>query len=594
MTKQPETLENPDLEKARSEMSKLVSDALQREVPLFSDHELERRREQFSRMRSDFCAWCAYHQFFNTLALLSTCELRMNHTLPAPAAIRISPKRLEISIHPTVINLWEEGGESRHAAFFLFCHELRHIVQVSDMSAIEDLIDLEPIRDVFVDKKTEASTQEHKDNWQKAIDEIDKKESRQWRQRRFQVANLTMDAALHQDVLKLFPNISHSLNNFLAEEFTPYQSGFRLETVAKDMITSGSAEQFVENFKMKSGPKQCQKIEDALQANGDVLDEVVLEKILRLQYGIVTTESLRDLFESVQGFEHHLEQDRNHEWLQIADEYVRWLAMQIDENQDADSSPQPSDCEGGSSLDSLLEELMEEAGNIDEHGFGDAEMSQEQRQELERKARDAVRRAQEESAVMAHNAGKRAGDEEMMGDASTQLNQKIKAALEALRIKFIKLFKESNNKRYTFQRINRMFSEVDYIPGHRKELKPNPQVVLVLDTSGSMWSKHYINQMTAMARLLYNQEKLCALYFCDTQLHKYNFNDTNKNVKVNGGGGTELSPEICEDIQARENLKNGFELVYATDECCLNLEAAKADERWKVHVINVPKMLGEE
>lgn len=558
-------------------LSKLISDALKREVPHLSEDEIKEYRRQFYHMRSEFSAWCVSNQMYYTLALLTTCEIRMDEKLPALAAIVAQSKKLEVVFHPLAIEIWEAN---KYAAYFLFCHELRHIVQACSLRSVEELIDLEPIREVYLNKQKEATTQEAKEEWQRIIDSLDDKENKRWRNQRHAIANITMDAALHQDVFKVFDShVENQVNEFLRNRFVPYLKGFSFETIAKDSVVAGSSKEELEEQMKNFGPNKRSKLESFIKEK-ERSEEEILAEAMKMNIHIQTVPSLIDMFNGSQGFQTSLDSKTRYEWLQLADEYTRWLAHNIQESADP-NNPESQEGEGDQDSENVL----------DSHDFGDPNQSNQAREELERKVRDAIRRSEQEAKAMAHRAGTSAGDADMMGDSTEKLNSKIQETLRKMKIKFIRIFADSNQKKYFFSKINRIFSEINYLPGQRKEEKPSPQVVLVLDTSGSMWCPQYVNQMLAMARMLHKENKLHSMYYCDTELHKVDFNASASKQAVLGGGGTELNVETCEKIQSMERLSKGWELVYATDEYCYGLEEAKKDPRWKIHVINVPNML---
>lgn len=566
----------------------------EREIPLISAEELLGYRSDFFQMRSGFAAWCARNQMFYTLSLLTTCEIELRADFPAIAGVGVLDK-LTVMFHPYAIKLWRTNPED---AYFIFVHELRHIVQAANLSAVEALVDLSPVRDVLVAKKAEAKEQEHKDLWEKQITRIDDPTNRFWKQKRHMISNVVMDAALHVDVLKLFPRSEERINKFLREEFSPYMRGRTFESAAAEAIAEGNHQKIVDETRKMFGPKKkeiLKELEAKRVKDGDVK---FIAEVMKMGIGLMTVGGLEDNCRNLPHYQPEFK--RQTEWLQLADEYVKWLAQQIEDSTDANSPPQPSgDPEAGEGsgegdIQDIVDEILNSSEEFDSHEFGDAETTAEKRAEVERRVRDAIRRAEEEGKIMAHRAGVGAGDREMMGDTNASLHSKIQKILEKMKIKFIRIFAESNSKKYTFQKLNRLFAEHSYIPGKMKETRPKPQVVLVMDTSGSCYNRQYINQMLAMARLLHKQEKLAALYFCDTELHKADFASSRKEMAVIGGGGTELSVEICEDIMKRESLREGWELVYATDMQCPGLAEAMKDRRWKIHAIDVASILDQE
>jgi predicted metal-dependent peptidase len=591
---------------------KLLEKATAREIPeLTQDQYFDLKRKSYY-MRSGFAAWCARNQMYYTLALLAACEVEVTPPhYPFAAAVSCSAERLCVMFHPLTVELWEE---SEDAAYFLFVHELRHLPQIADLRNMSTMVDLEPIRDVFVAKKQAATKQEAIDAWQRMIDAVDDPENREWKQKKHKISNITMDVALHVDVMKLFPKSAPIVNKFLKTRFLPYLSGYTWETKAKDMIASGKAQEHVDEMLKMMGPNDNAEWAAILKKEGGIT-EAGLAQFMQMNVHIQTVDSLEDSCRNLQHYQPTFRKDG--EWLYFADQYVRWLAEQIDNGADANSPPkmpgnngkkkmkgaggspgdgEPGDGgeeEGEGSGGDMMDDLMDALEELDSHEFSESSNSDEKRADAERRVREALRRAEEEGKVMAHRAGKQAADSELVGDTLSELSSKMRKIMDAIRIKFIRLHAPSNNKMHSYRHINRLFSEIKDLPGKQKEVKPQRQVVLVCDTSGSMWNQKFFNQMAAFARYLYNGKKLAAFYCCDTQLHRMNFDDRSKIVDFKGGGGTIFGVEHVEQIMKELNTKRHVDVVYLTDEYVHGLEEAKLDKRWSVHVLNLPNILGE-
>lgn len=589
------TMQDESLRKQKH--ARALQKIMQPEIARYTAQDIENFKNQFYHMRSGFSAWCARNQMFYTLALLAACEIEMRADMPSLAGVTATNK-LAIMFHPMVIELWNRNSDD---GYFLFVHELRHLVQAKDLRGVEALVDLEPIREVFLDKQTAAATKEAKDQWQKMIDAISDPANQNWKSKRHTIANITMDAALHRDVMRLFPKSEARINEFIRETYMPYAQGFSWETMAKDAIAAERSPQIIDDFLKTAGPIKKAAYEALINANSGVLDYKILAEVMKMNVHIQTIATVEDGCRNLPDYQPTFSKDA--EWLNLADEYVKWLAKQIDENTDADAPPQPGNggapgvpgaAAGEGQQGDAFDRLMGDLEELDSHDLGGDGSDPQKREEAERRIRDALRRAEEEGKHMEHHAGVGAGDRILIGDSTTHLNSKIKAALEKIRIKFVRLFAESNVTKNTFNHINRLFSDLSYIPGRMKETKPRPQVVLVMDTSGSCYNAQFMNQMLSVARKLHKEDKLAALYYCDTELHKAEFTSARKEMDVIGGGGTELSVSICLEIQEREGLRKGWELIYITDERCPGLEEATKDTRWKIHIINIEKLLGND
>lgn len=563
--------------------AKFLQNALQRQVPLLTDAEITDYRTRILNLRADFCAWAASREFYFTLALLGTVEIKTDPSFPAIAGIT-NVDRLAMYIHPLMAEL---AKKNKNCVYFILMHELRHIIQCADMRSIENLIDLSPIREVYIKKRDEAEKQEHKDIWQKQIDGMDNKDNNKWKNLKYRASNITMDSALHEDLVKAFPDptkIIAEINQFMADRFVPYLNGFSIEEQAKDKIAANKFQEEVQNILKYAGPKKKLLIKDILQSHEDQAE--ALAKCNRLQIGLCTVENLEDSFRNMDHYQPTLR--REGEWLYYADEYIEWLAQQLDENSDA-NDPQTGEGEGGDGDSDEIESILKqmEDNEFDHHG-----MSGDKKEEAERRLREAVRKAQEEGKLMSHRAGKNAADNSMFGDATAALDNKIKRVLEHLHIKFVRLFAPSNDKNYNFAKINRLFNDIKDLPGRQKIDKPKKQVIMIADTSGSMWNKQWFNQIAAAAKFYSRSNKLAAFYCCDTEPHKIDLKESFSQIEMVGGGGTELSPEILSKMLAENNLTKNVDFVYLTDEYVNGLEESLRDDRWKLHVINIPKVIG--
>lgn len=563
--------------------AKFLQNALQRQIPMLTDAEIAEYRNRVLNLRADFCAWAASKEFYFTLALLGTVEIKMDSMFPAIAGIT-NVDRLTMYIHPLMAEL---AKKSKPAVYFILMHELRHLIQCSDMRAIENLIDLSPIREVYIKKRDEAEKQEHKDIWQKQIDSFDNKENQRWKNLKYRASNITMDSALHEDLVKAFPepaNIMKEINQFMADRFVPYLSGFSIEEQAKDKVVAGKFQEEVANIMKYAGPKKKAAIKEVLNKHTDQAE--ALAACSRLQIGLCTVENLEDSFRNMDHYQPSLR--REGEWLYYADEYIEWLAQQIDENSDA-NDPQYDESgeggEGGDEIDQILKQM--EDNEFDHHG-----MNGDKKEEAERRLREAVRKAQEEGKLMAHRAGRSAADNSMFGDATAALDAKIKKLLEHLHIKFVRLFAPTNEKNYNFSKINRLFNEIKDLPGRQKIEKPKKQVIMIADTSGSMWNKQWFNQIAAAAKFYSKSNKLAAFYCCDTEPHKIDLKNNFSQIEMVGGGGTELTPQILSKMLDDNGLKKNVDFLYLTDEYVNGLEESVRDDRWKLHVINIPKVIG--
>lgn len=499
----------------------------ERTIPLITPEEYASLSTDFYHFRASFASFCAHHRWFYTLSLLSICEIEFDPKLEAIAAVT-NVDRIAIMLHPLMIELWKQSPTS---AYMVMTHELRHLVQSVDFKATSTLIDFDPFRQVFVSMKKQATDPVAIAIWESKIKAFDDPENRYWQQKRGHIANITMDVALHEDVLKLYPKAEPIVNSFMRDRYVPYKEGNPLS------------------------------VEDA--------EKIHLQTVLTLSAQI--------------------EEDlpRDAEWVHYGDKLVEWLAKQLEEMSEPDE-PGVGDGFGECDLDSLMEGLSP----LDGHEMGGNQGDTEKAGEALRRIREALERARQEAKLMAHYHGTVPADEALMGDPTVTLNEKARKILEALRIKFVRLHAPTNEKKYSFLRINRLFSEAPDLPGKVSTEKPKKQVVLVLDTSGSMCNPALLNQMVSAARHLSNRGELMAMFCCDTKLHQIDFDARASKQAMIGGGGTMFGPEHLTEILTTLKVKSGLDIVYCTDEEVGGLDEARVDRRVRLHVINIPVILG--
>lgn len=170
--------------------------------------------QEYLKLRSRCAAILAGKDMFYSLALLSACE---QHITDVPALAGISNKDGAVSlfVNPKTVThcLDEEKGEETWAA--IMTHEVSHLIQVDTFQSIYKIIDLTPIRDVYVDKMSKSTTPEAKRGWQDLIDLIDNEDSSHSKKIKTQAAQIGMDAPINEAVSKLFPNsmdrIAHAM-----------------------------------------------------------------------------------------------------------------------------------------------------------------------------------------------------------------------------------------------------------------------------------------------------------------------------------------------------------------------------------------------
>jgi len=118
------------------------------------------------------------------------------------------------------------------------------------------------------------------------------------------------------------------------------------------------------------------------------------------------------------------------------------------------------------------------------------------------------------------------------------------------------------------------------LPGMTKaELKKNTKkAVVVLDSSGSMWSDHNFKIALSVAHWFNDKKLLLGLYCCDTELSKCTLKS--KRSEVRGGGGTQFGKRHVEEIV--KDVGHDIDIIYITDGG-LDLREARGEK--DVHLI---------
>jgi len=343
---------------------------------------------------------------------------------------------------------------------------------------------------------------------------------------RQQILNCVLDAALHEDLQVLYPGVLEQVNTFLRET-TPMPE-HEWESNRKQLIAMNLAEEDTE------------------------LTESLVKQVIGGQQ-VSRYNTFKDFNQVAEGV--------GVEPFQIAPSYVAWLATWVDAQSGEGSG------EG-------------EAGQLDEHSFQEGAEG-----EAAESARRAVEQATVEARRMAHVAGTSCADiprEALVG----KLADKTRRLLNAIRSRTAFLSKKNTDNRYTYNKVNRSFSETD-LPGRIKTPKPTPQVILILDTSGSMFEQAVLDKLVSVAATLEGQGKLLATYCGDTEYSRVAVVGTK--VKVVGGGGTSLYPADLAKMRAEVAGTRKVEFLYVTDEQCCGLQESK--QTHKLHIVNISDIL---
>lgn len=214
-----------------------------------------------------------------------------------------------------------------------------------------------------------------------------------------------------------------------------------------------------------------------------------------------------------------------------------------------------------------MKKKMEEVGSngTDEHDFDDddGDNSAEARKKRTEKA---MRQAQALGNDMVKGSpGKGAADAELFMKEKyapqyiTALLMKIRNAVKVL---------SSKPKSELSWRMIRSRNSF-FVPTERYSARTHkPAIILVLDTSGSMFNEETLSMSFSVANSLMKAGHLSAMYCCDTELRRVDPSDVRASrVGLIGGGGTDLGSEqvrqIREDLDLPANKL--ISVVYVTD-----------------------------
>lgn len=488
-------------------------------------------KEQYE-FRAAFSSFCVNHQYYFSLLLFGQASVTFIDKLPALAGVSCINGNIDIILRNDIINLWQK---SQKAAYFVLMHEIRHIIQCADFRYCVDSIDVSPVLTELNVLKNKAKTKKMKDYWQNLINTWSQIEKIRDNKNLRSIINQAMDAALHEDLRKLIPGAFEIVSEYILSIREDHH---------KDKIVP-------QNKKQK---KILEAAEDKFPN-----DKKEMVKEYKRNCGVLYTKESLSIFWDVDGvFSPVLPE--NGDWVLYADEGVKYLAKKLAEH--PANSPLPEEGES----------------DMDGHDFDYSE-----RNSCEVKGK--IEAAQNEAKKWAHKAGKQLGDL-AFESKYVELNKKLNKTLNSLNIRMTHILKESNNQEYTYSAINRLYSDIDYLPGHKKTLKASPSVVLVLDTSGSMWDNKTLNQLAAAARMYYNKGMLAKFYCCDVNLIEINIKNPNL-IKLEGGGGTVFDNDLAMKIVSDLKAKKKVDIVYITDEAVDGLETTKNNKKYKVHVINI-------
>lgn len=213
-------------------------------------------------------------------------------------------------------------------------------------------------------------------------------------------------------------------------------------------------------------------------------------------------------------------------------------------------------------------------GGCDSHQFDTSEEARSATEKMIQEANSAAR-----SVMRASGRGSHPSDDGFF-PTLTAVDTKLAEMLSRVRVTVANLLGGAA-RRPNWMRYNKVLDS-DAFPGKKKmplnRHKPNP--VVVLDTSGSQWSKQVLDQLFSGAKLIQKQYPECDIYTCDTELHKF------QGKELKGGGGTIFDSKHITQILIDKDLpqdgngdkRKSLDVVYITDGD-VDLREVSTDER---------------
>ena len=291
--------------------------------------------------------------------------------------------------------------------------------------------------------------------------------------------------------------------------------------------------------------------------------------------GMITVAGLRTIT-------NNQELSSNRDWLYYAKAYVAYLADKFGKAEDGEFL---SWIQTGASIGQLYA--------VDKHDFTFDEVDTVRRAVT--RATTGAKRLREacHSERSARRSrlkyGRDEGDDVAEINGRVALNQRIKAAVERVHVTVRSKRLALGRGRYSYGVANCVLPG---LPGRRSEIRPQRGrfVVLVLDTSRSMWIPGFFQQMVALARYLKERRLLSHVYTCDTQITRVNL-EASGAVYLAGGGGTSWTVGHNTQLLCDLGIKSGVDIYYATDGDVHGLDDAVRDNRVSIQIINIPNLL---
>ena len=572
--------------------------------------------QKYYFVRSALSDYLGSQQLYFTQALLGTVDRWVLHdhkTVPAAAYIRVTDL-ITVGIEKRVVeecvrdfNILDSSHRYKTStvevnkgypikvspliAMFLALHEIRHIPQVEAQKRLANEILLPEI-----------------------IEKL-KKGNRPMAH----IVNICMDMKLHQDILKL-PLIKEGFDQYesLMKEYQIEEEKKRL-TDQLNQVDARTKEMLMETINPHIKEMEAKIRSSQPSAVLELFDKYFPEQdegatdITNKDYENMSWAELVNLAYLRKKQEHEKQKDQNKKQKDQNKE------QQGEGNQNKGQQGEGNQNKGKRyNKNKLFDEEeegggggegdLENEGRLDEHMWGDSSGEEEGDLQLRRQRRleQAMREAEYEGKKMAGKmAGCHAGDLALFVKEVDSPNKELIKLLSKIKSKVKTLAdKPSHELSWRVARSRGGFC----LPTERisQGKKKKSTVVLVLDTSGSMWDEETLTASVSVGRGLMKTGKLAAMYQCDTELFRCDnqlstpTGRSSGTVGIVGGGGTDLSPkhikQIREDLSTSKKKGSGsskpskisdnevLDVVYVTDGY-VDLSDLKADPKVRLHVV---------
>lgn len=241
-------------------------------------------------------------------------------------------------------------------------------------------------------------------------------------------------------------------------------------------------------------------------------------------------------------------------------------------------------CESALEMEKFIKDIAE--NGFDQHNFGEGADGEGGEIVISAAAQKAIEKALNESQRLSRQAGKGASDATTVVTGKQEVLSHMKKFIKKLKVTVGVANVQKFGFRKTYNRRNRKFPYESTITGKKRVDIQTPSVILVIDTSGSMYDVDVLRGMVGFGQELEKQNKLAALYCCDTELHKVEGNL--RNLKLIGGGGTVFDNDIVNQLLEENNVDKAT-IIYLTDEYVYGLDEVKKNNNVKLIVVNVPE-----